>query len=304
MKNKVHIQKPNHRLLNNLGGTVVDMHFHTKYSDGSATIDSLIRRAKKLGIGVAVTDHNEVAGAVEAFNNNEGVLVIPGIEVSCIEGPHILLYFYDIRELVLFFENFLKEKKNGNPYMAVEATVEEVLKESSKYKCFKVAAHPFGYMAANCGLLKAVRKKYIADDVLKKIDGVEVLCGAMNRYLNKRAQVYAESYGTLYTGGSDGHCLFQLGQVVTVGKGKTVAEFLDSLKDKENLVVGREARSIPKVISVGKCVGAHMHYAYPSVKIQSRMFYSRTVHFRKAITGKIFNNGVAKKIGKAAFRRL
>ena len=72
----------------------VDMHIHTRHSDAAISIPSLLTRAKHLGTGVAITDHNEIHGVVEACQQSHGVLVIPGIELSSLEGPHILLYFY------------------------------------------------------------------------------------------------------------------------------------------------------------------------------------------------------------------
>lgn len=300
MKDRVFWKKPEHSLLSQLGHTLVDMHIHTRYSDGSASISGILKRAKKLGIGVAITDHNEIGGAIEAYKNKGDVVVIPGIEVSCIEGPHILLYFYNPKDLECFFENFLKEKKNGNPFMATKATVKEVLNEAGKYDCLKVAAHPFGYMGVNCGLLKTINKDYIEPGLLKKIDGVEVICGAMSRHLNKQALKYAENKKMIYTGGTDGHCLFQLGQVVTLGRGNTSKEFLRSLEKKENIIIGKETRYIPKMISASNTVKTHLHYAYPSVKIQSRIFYDRTNHFRKRITGKLMHNGLTRQVGRLA----
>jgi predicted metal-dependent phosphoesterase TrpH len=38
----------------------VDMHIHTHYSDAAIRIPSLLTRANHLGIGVAITDHNEI----------------------------------------------------------------------------------------------------------------------------------------------------------------------------------------------------------------------------------------------------
>ena len=44
---------------------VVDLHFHSKYSDGNNAVSSIAKRALELGIGIAITDHNEIKGAVE-----------------------------------------------------------------------------------------------------------------------------------------------------------------------------------------------------------------------------------------------
>ena len=62
MLDNVNFGKPNHSLLRKQGFTSVDMHLHSNYSDGSANVISLLKKAKKMGIGLAITDHNEVAG--------------------------------------------------------------------------------------------------------------------------------------------------------------------------------------------------------------------------------------------------
>lgn len=275
----VFFEKPNHRLLSHFGKSQVDMHFHTRYSDSNVRVSKALKKARKLGIGIAITDHNEVKGALEAVDNDDGVMVIPGIEVSCREGPHILIYFYEPEGLKAFFENFIKEKRNGNPYMAIRATVEEVLKEAGQYKCIKVAAHPFGYMTANSGLLKTVKKGYISEKVLNELDGIEVICGAMNRYLNKKASIYADKYNFMATGGSDGHCLFQLGKVVTVAEGNTRQEFLDSIKKRCSVAIGKEPKPFTKLIPATSTIRNHVPYTIPTVKLQSMMMYERAKHF-------------------------
>jgi len=72
----------------------VDMHCHTNHSDAPVKISDLLRYAEKKKIGIAITDHNQVSGSIQAIKNSRTTLVIPGIEVSALDGPHILLYFY------------------------------------------------------------------------------------------------------------------------------------------------------------------------------------------------------------------
>ena len=60
------------------GYTPVDMHIHTLHSDAAISIPSLLTRAKHLGIGVAITDHNEIQGVLEACDHPRDALVIPG----------------------------------------------------------------------------------------------------------------------------------------------------------------------------------------------------------------------------------
>ena len=59
----------------------VDLHVHSIYSDGSETIEELIREAGKAGISVlAITDHNTLS--LEQAVKKNSVLVIPGCEFS------------------------------------------------------------------------------------------------------------------------------------------------------------------------------------------------------------------------------
>ena len=59
----------------------VDLHVHSIYSDGSETIEELIREAGKAGISVlAITDHNTLS--LEQPVKKNSVFVIPGCEFS------------------------------------------------------------------------------------------------------------------------------------------------------------------------------------------------------------------------------
>ena len=78
--------------------TLVDMHFHTDYSiDSFNNIKDSLEICKKLGIGLAITDHNEIKGAEKAIKNNKNMLIIPGMEITSIEGIHTIFYFYNIK---------------------------------------------------------------------------------------------------------------------------------------------------------------------------------------------------------------
>jgi hypothetical protein len=43
-----------------------------------------------------------------------------------------------------------------------------------------------------------------------------------------------------YTGGSDGHTLFQLGEVITITENTDIGGFLDYIKKHQNIVMGEE----------------------------------------------------------------
>src|SRR5215510_12510063 len=69
---------------------LADLHIHSIYSyDGTASIESILGQAKKIGLDViAITDHDEINGALKAFElaSNYGIEVIPGIEITTAEG--------------------------------------------------------------------------------------------------------------------------------------------------------------------------------------------------------------------------
>jgi len=80
---------------------VIDLHVHSKYSDGTKTPGELVALAKKEGLSaLALTDHDTVGGIEEFMSAGAaaGLETIPGIELSaqCERGTmHILGYFID-----------------------------------------------------------------------------------------------------------------------------------------------------------------------------------------------------------------
>jgi predicted metal-dependent phosphoesterase TrpH len=75
----------------------IDLHTHSRVSDGTETPGDLVREAARVGLDVvAITDHDTVAGWDEAFAAAPvGLTVVPGVELSCFvieEGRRISLH--------------------------------------------------------------------------------------------------------------------------------------------------------------------------------------------------------------------
>ena len=74
----------------------VDLHMHSTASDGSRAPADVVRAASAAGlVGIALTDHDSVAGLAEARAAGEelGVRVVNGVELSAVEGTtetHVL----------------------------------------------------------------------------------------------------------------------------------------------------------------------------------------------------------------------
>lgn len=79
----------------------IDLHTHSRVSDGTESPDELVRAAKAAGLDVvALTDHDTADGWAEAAHTAEevGVTLVPGMELSTLhEGRsvHLLAYLPD-----------------------------------------------------------------------------------------------------------------------------------------------------------------------------------------------------------------
>lgn len=91
------------------------MHTHTTASDGLHSPTDVVNMAKAAGLaGVAITDHDTIAGVREALEAGKavGLHVVPGIEVSTDGGKqdiHILGYGIDIEDPL--FRSFAADQR-------------------------------------------------------------------------------------------------------------------------------------------------------------------------------------------------
>ena len=95
----------------------IDLHAHTKCSDGTVTPTELMELAKAVGLSaIALTDHDTTIGLAEAREAaaRVGVELIPGCEVSAriAEGSvHVLGYGFDVDDAGL--QTFLAEVRRA-----------------------------------------------------------------------------------------------------------------------------------------------------------------------------------------------
>jgi hypothetical protein len=91
---------------NDAGFAFIDLHTHSTASDGSRAPGDVVREAKRIGLAaIALTDHDTLDGIADAVRVGEetGVRVVPGIELSAVEGDvetHILgLHLTNTRDM-------------------------------------------------------------------------------------------------------------------------------------------------------------------------------------------------------------
>ncbi|MDI6718684.1 MAG: PHP-associated domain-containing protein [Methanomicrobiales archaeon] len=249
-----------------MGLLPVDMHFHTNHSDSPTRVKDALKLADRLGIGLAITDHNQISGVLEAVHLDTGVPVVPGIEVSASDGPHILLYFYSVADLQEFYRRYVERNRRSAPYVAIRLNTQEILDAREAYPCIVSEAHPCGYFFLSQSVERCIDGECLSRDIRSRFDAVEVICGGMARVHNLKALQIAERNRLGRTGGTDGHLLHELGGVVTCAQTESVDEFLDAIPRRENLVIGHEKTIFYKTLTGTAILPHHIPYAFPILR--------------------------------------
>ena len=276
---------------------VVDMHFHTRYSDGRNSIREITERCRQLNIGVAITDHNAIAGAVE-INRNRQVFSIPGIEITSLEGSHILVYFHDVKSLKAFYSDTVRPHMGGNVMSSISLSMEEIIERARVFDTVIIFPHP--YCAAYTGICNSQFSQERLIRLWGMVDGVEVINSENLKKWNLKCAVLGFNLNKSITGGSDGHRLAQLGRVVTYADcSSTRSDFLDAVKKGRNKVVGKEIAILSKVTSNGyklktnlknypDLMEKNLRYSYSVINRKSRQLRENV---KRSISGKIGKNG-------------
>ena len=266
----VRFERPDWEAIRDSDRMAVDMHFHTNCSDSFTDIDAAIKLAAERGVGVAVTDHNLISSLVRIKGRDIPVPVIPGMEVSTSDGPHILVYFYDQDDLERFWYHNIRPRLQECPWLALrDCPTERLLEMLEGESCVVSAAHPMGYLMSNKGVEICIRKGYLDEDIARRLDAYEVLCSGMTRESNCESLMSATMYGIGFTGGTDGHTLGEIGNVVTVSDASEVDSFLDDVVRKRVDVIGLEKTVPKKVYMASASLSRFMMHSPSAIMVQT-----------------------------------
>jgi predicted metal-dependent phosphoesterase TrpH len=193
---------------------LIDTHVHTRYSDGTAGIPRIERHCRDRGMGLAVTDHNEIRGAVHIFERDR-VPAIPGIEVGTEEGVDLLVYFESAPLLEEFYigavEPFLRTRFMVRSWIRSLRCL-AVAKEMGGYVSL---AHPFALGRKSLDYQHGRHGSPFVETVMEAVDAIELYNGGVHRQANLKAGRYAQSAGKRLTVGSDAHRLRNIGSCGT-----------------------------------------------------------------------------------------
>ena len=182
-----------------------DLHIHTTYSsDSTVTPKTLIEKlvAHDFIKVAAVTDHDTVKGLKNIQKlaaSYSDILIIPGVEISTVEGDLLVLG---------------TEEMPDRPW-----TVENVIDFARERNCISVVAHPY--------------REYGMGDLARnyEVDAIEVFNGVSSQKANKQAWDLAKLMHLPGVGGSDAHSSSELFSAHTsIKAGLNLEEIIAALK--------------------------------------------------------------------------
>ncbi len=189
----------------------VDLHMHTDHSYDCATpVEVLLAEARARGLGaIAITDHNEISGALEAQAKADGVTVIVGEEIKTAEQGEVIGLF-------------IEEK------IPRGLTLAETIAEIKRQGGLVYVPHPFDRM-------HSVPDYEHLLEVIDEVDAIEVFNPriAITEF-NEEAVRFAAKYRIPAGAGSDAHVPQGLGSVrIRMREFDGPQEFLQSLRDAD-----------------------------------------------------------------------
>ncbi len=194
---------------------LADLHIHTIYSyDGTAPLTSVLAQAKKIGLDViAITDHDEITGALKALElaPHYGVEIIPGVEITTAEGDLLAL-------------NVTEKIERDQPLM-------DTVLQVGAIGGFCIAPHPMaGGLAMKSLSAYSIMKALRVPAVAKILIALETYnATAIDRMSNDYAHALAETLHITKTGSSDAHIVQAIGLGATGFKGHSARDLIHAL---------------------------------------------------------------------------
>lgn len=184
----------------------VNLHIHTKFSDGEATPADIVKQAKEKGYKkIAICDHN----TIEAHKIIKDDILIPAVEFDVWCGyvfMHLLAYNIDIynKELTPFFAKSKKETELDIVRIFAKRDIKKLIKAIHNAGGIAVLAHP-----ACCWAISLER--FVKKLVSYGLDGIEVYYpyerhrGIIKFHRAETVKKIANKLNLIKTGGTDLH---------------------------------------------------------------------------------------------------
>ena len=207
-----------------VGDGLADVHMHTNYSDGTGSVEEVLRFAEiytPLDV-IAITDHDTIDGALRARDlatrHSYPFEIIVGEEISTREG-HMLALFLE---------------KRVPPDLSIERSIELVHAQGG----LAIIAHPFNRVFRHSVQRKVMNRLLRQPEVHP--DGIETLNGSFAGIGSSHiAMSLARTvYHWAETGSSDAHTTTAVGCARTIFPGRTAGEFRRAVESRQTVPQG------------------------------------------------------------------
>lgn len=213
----------------------VELHCHTRYSPDSMTsARAIIASARKRNLQrIAITDHNRIAGALEAQKLAPDMVIV-GEEIMTTQG-----------EIIAWFVQELVPKG---------LTPAETIRRLRTQGAVIGIPHPLDSLRKSSAMGREATLAIIGD-----VDALEVLnARSANMADNEQARALAQAHNKLMTAGSDAHTPGEIGRAVVV-----MPPFHDADSFRTSLAQSHIE---------GRLSGHHVHIYSTYAKIHKRIF--------------------------------
>ncbi len=167
----------------------IDTHIHSQYSkDSIAPLEDIVKYSQRTGLkAIAITDHDEIEGtwAVRKIEH-EGLLLIPGEEVSSTQGHIVALGITD----------YIK------PLQTPQETIDQIHDNAG----IAIAAHPYCYYRSGLGNIV----QQLDVDAMETMNSRFIL--GVSNYLSKKV---SNKNNIPAIGASDAHFIKGIGRCYT-----------------------------------------------------------------------------------------
>jgi len=207
----------------------IDLHTHTYYSDDAiSSPEDIVKAAKMLGLdGIAITDHNTSKAWKEALEagKKHKLGIIPGEEIKV---------SHDGKKIGEVIGLFLNDEISPGEFHVVR----EKIKEQDG---ILITAHPFDAFRNSFRMLEEFKRD---------MDAIEVINSrvVLNRF-NEKALEFALKNDMAMTGGSDGHCSYEIGNAYTIADIDDVKGLNSAIKRKKTKAWGRKTNPLIHLVS-------------------------------------------------------
>lgn len=184
----------------------VNLHIHSKFSDGKAEFDDIIKQAREFGYRkIAICDHNTVEGHKQFHDK----ILLTGVEFDCWYGyvfMHLLAYGIDVDNPILNKYMAKKKSETEMDIIRIFATrnVPQLIDDIHKAGGIAVLAHPACCWALNLD-------KFVKKLINVGLDGIEVYYPYQRHrkifkfHTEETVREIADKYDLIKTGGTDCH---------------------------------------------------------------------------------------------------